>query len=170
MHVLNLGVHLERLNLLISGGKPTDTPANILDWYKMGIATKLRKIIKKEITKKKKNKTKQNGKSPGTGFLSWLGPHSRYNALPTELRGTCHAWKENLKIIGSEWSTNCKEQVHKDYAKNGVFWLQIGIAKKALLFDLKILKFSCVSMHVLNLRVHFKKVNLQISGRKPWLM
>ena len=43
MHVLNLGVHLERLNLLISGGKPTDTPANILDWYKMGIATKLRK-------------------------------------------------------------------------------------------------------------------------------
>ena len=43
MHVLNLGVHLEMLNLLISGGKPTDTPANILDWYKMGIATKLRK-------------------------------------------------------------------------------------------------------------------------------
>ena len=38
-----LGVHLERVNLLISGGKPTDTPSNILDWYNMGIATKLRK-------------------------------------------------------------------------------------------------------------------------------
>ena len=62
MHVLNLRVHLERVNLLISGGKPTDTPANILDWYKMGIATKLRKIIKKEITKKK-NKNKQNKKA-----------------------------------------------------------------------------------------------------------
>ena len=24
-------------------------------------------------------------------------------------------------------------------------------------------------MHVLNLRVHIKKINLQISGRKPWL-
>ena len=54
MHVLNLRVHLERVNLLISGGKPTDTPANILNWYKMGIATKLRKIIKNEIIKKKK--------------------------------------------------------------------------------------------------------------------
>ena len=43
MHVLNLRVHLERVNLLISGGKPTDTPSNILDWYNMGIATKLRK-------------------------------------------------------------------------------------------------------------------------------
>ena len=33
---------------------------NILDWYKMGIATKLRKIIKKEIIKKKKkDKTKR---------------------------------------------------------------------------------------------------------------
>ena len=42
-HVLNLRVHLERVNLPISGGKPTDTPANILDWYKMGIATKLQK-------------------------------------------------------------------------------------------------------------------------------
>ena len=60
MHVLNLRVHLERVNLLISGGKPTDTPANILDWYKMGIATKLQKIIKKEIIKKKKkDKTKR---------------------------------------------------------------------------------------------------------------
>ena len=26
----------------------------------------------------------------------------------------------------------CKEQVHKDYAKNWGFWLQIGIAKKVL--------------------------------------
>ena len=69
MHFLNLRVHLERVNLLKSGGKPTDTPANILDWYKMGIATKLRKIIKKEIIKQRK-KTKQNGKFPGTGFLS----------------------------------------------------------------------------------------------------
>ena len=60
MHFLNLRVHLERVNLLKSGGKPTDTPANILDWYKMGIATKLRKIIKKEIIKKKKkDKTKR---------------------------------------------------------------------------------------------------------------
>ena len=43
LHVLDLRVHLERVNLLISGGKPTDTPSNILDWYNMGMATKLRK-------------------------------------------------------------------------------------------------------------------------------
>ena len=45
LHVLDLREHLERVNLLISMGKPTDTPANILDWYKMGIATRLRKNI-----------------------------------------------------------------------------------------------------------------------------
>ena len=59
-HVLDLRVHLVRINLLISGGKPTDTPFNILDWYKMGIARSFEKIFKKEITKKKKkNKTKR---------------------------------------------------------------------------------------------------------------
>ena len=68
MHVLNLRVHLERVNLLISGGKPTDTPANILDWYKMGIATKLRKIIKKEITKKKKKKQNKKASPPVQDF------------------------------------------------------------------------------------------------------
>ena len=67
MHFLNLRVHLERVNLLKSGGKPTDTPANILDWYKMGIATKLRKIIKKEIIKKKK-KDKKTASSPVQDF------------------------------------------------------------------------------------------------------
>ena len=43
MDVLNLRAHLESVNLPICGGKPTDTPANILDWYKMGIVTRLRK-------------------------------------------------------------------------------------------------------------------------------
>ena len=39
------GVRTARNNVKmpICGRKPTDTPANILDWYKMGIATKLRK-------------------------------------------------------------------------------------------------------------------------------
>ena len=70
LHVLDLRVHLERVNLLINGEKPTDTPANILDWYKMGIATKLRKNNLKRNNKEKEKKTKQNGKSPGTGFPS----------------------------------------------------------------------------------------------------
>ena len=70
MHVLNLRVHLERVNLPISGGKPTDTPANILDWYNMGIAKKLQKNNQKRNHKERENKTKQNGKTPGTGFLS----------------------------------------------------------------------------------------------------
>ena len=61
-------------------------------------------IGKKNIKKKKKVKQK---KSP-----SWLGPLSRYYALPTELWGTCHAWKENLKIIYNKWSSYCKEQMH----------------------------------------------------------
>ena len=53
--------------------------------------------------------------------------------------------------------------------KTECFDSKLALLKKALLFDLKMLKFSSVPMHVLNLRVHFKKVNLQISGRKPWL-
>ena len=60
IHVLNLRVHLERVNLLISGGKPTDTPANILDWYNMGIAMKLWKNNWKRTNNEKgKNKTKR---------------------------------------------------------------------------------------------------------------
>ena len=45
LHVLDLRVHLERVNLPISGGKPKDNAANFLDCYKMGRATKLRKNI-----------------------------------------------------------------------------------------------------------------------------
>ena len=46
-----------------------------------------KKKDKKEIEQKKK----KNGKFPGTGSPSWLGPLSRYNALPTELR----VWMES---------------------------------------------------------------------------
>ena len=54
---------------------------------------------KKVKTRQKTTKTKtENGKFPGSGSPSRLGPHSRYNALPTELRGTCHERKANLKI------------------------------------------------------------------------
>ena len=72
-----------------------------------------KKKFKREI---KQNK---NGKFPGTGSPSWLGPLSRYNALPTELRGTCHEWRANFKIICNNWSTYCKEQVLKNSVENG---------------------------------------------------
>ena len=61
-------MHLERINLLISGGKPTDTLANILDWYKMGIARSFEKIFKKEITKKKKKKQNKTASPPVQDF------------------------------------------------------------------------------------------------------
>ena len=67
--------------------------------------------------KKKKKKKNRNSKFPGTGFPSWLGPHLRYNALPTELWGTCHKWKANFKIICNKWSIYFKEQVHQDSKK-----------------------------------------------------
>ena len=54
---------------------------------------------KKKTKFKKDKENENNGKSPGTGFPSLLGPLSRYNALPTELRGTCHGRKTNLKNI-----------------------------------------------------------------------
>ena len=43
----------------------------------MGKGQDIEQISKKKIIK--------NGKFPGSGFPSWLGPLSRYNALPTEL-------------------------------------------------------------------------------------
>ena len=67
--------------------------------------------------KKKKKKKKRNSKFPGTGFPSWLGPHLRYNALPTELWGTCHKWKAYFKTICNKWSIYFKEQVHQDSKK-----------------------------------------------------
>ena len=43
----------------------------LLARYNMGMATRLqKKIVKKKKRKKKEKKKKQNGKSPGTGFLS----------------------------------------------------------------------------------------------------
>ena len=127
-HVLNIRVHFERVNLPISGGPLDwcnearrgvykDAPNYFLGWYRIGIAAK---FVKKVIEKEEK---KQNGKSTGTGYLSWYGPYSRYNTLSTKPRGTCCAWKENLKIIFSKWNTYCQEQVHKDCVKNWVFWL-----------------------------------------------
>ena len=74
--------------------------------------------MKQIFQKKKKNKTKQkqkkNGKFPVSGSSSWLGPLSRYNALPTELRGTCHERKANFKIICNKWTMYCKKQVGED--------------------------------------------------------
>ena len=71
--------------------------------------------------KSEKIKNKKNGKFPGTGSPSWLGPLSRYNALPTELRGTCHEWRANFKVICNILSSYCKEQVHKESVEE-VFW------------------------------------------------
>ena len=82
---------------------------------------KKKKIKKVKENKKIKKKTK-NGKFPVSGSPSWLGPHSRYNALPTELRGTCHEGKANFKIICNEYSMNYKVQVCKDFEED-VFWL-----------------------------------------------
>ena len=73
--------------------------------------------MKQIFQKKKQNKTKQkkkNGKFPVSGSSSWLGPLSRYNALPTELRGTCHERRANFKIICSKWTMYCKKQVGED--------------------------------------------------------
>lgn len=44
------------------------------------------------------NEKKKYGKLPGTGSPSRLGPLSRYNALPTELLGTCHEWRANYNL------------------------------------------------------------------------
>ena len=72
------------------------------------------------IQKKKKNdnnkvkKKRENSKFPVSGSPSWLGPLSRYNALPTELRGTCHEGRANFKIICNKYSMYCKVQVGKD--------------------------------------------------------
>ena len=69
-----------------------------------------------------KKKKRENGKFPGTGSPSWLGPLSRYNALPTELRGTCHERKAKFKIICNKYSMYCKVQVGED-SEEDVFWL-----------------------------------------------
>ena len=63
--------------------------------YKLFIEWENQQIIGKKMKKeikqqKKKEKKKKKGKFPGSGSPSWLGPLSRYSALPTELRGTCH--------------------------------------------------------------------------------
>ena len=89
-----------------------------IEWENQQI---IKKKMKKEIKQQKKNK-KKNGKFPGSGSPSGLGPLSRYNALPTELRGTYHERWENVKIICNKWNTYCKEQVNKDSDEKG-FWL-----------------------------------------------
>ena len=70
-------------------------------------------ILKNKKIKNKKKKKKQTNKQTktglyGTGSPSWLGPLSRYNALPNELRG-------NFKLISNKWSTYCKENLHTKY-------------------------------------------------------
>ena len=75
--------------------------------------------MKKLLIKKTK---KKNGKFPGTGSPPWLGPLSRYNALPTELRGTCHKGRVNFKTIWYKRSTYCMDQVHK-HSEEEVFCL-----------------------------------------------
>ena len=90
-----------------------------IEWENQQI---IKKKMKKEIKQQKKTKKKKNGKFPVSGSPSWLGPLSRYNALPTELRGTCHERRTNVKIICNKWSMYCKEQVNKDSDEKG-FWL-----------------------------------------------
>ena len=76
------------------------------------IARKKKQIIEKKKIKMKTNK--KNGKFPVSGSASWLGPLSRYNALPTELRGTCHEWRANFNnVICHKWRTY-KKQAHKE--------------------------------------------------------
>ena len=106
----------------------------LFKWRKKETVGKKRKI-QREI---KQNK---NGKFPGTGSPSWLGPLSRYNALPTELRGTCHEWRENFKIIWNKWSTCCKKEVNKDFVGE-VFWPWNDILTKTSLFDSFMFKFN----------------------------
>ena len=96
-----------------------------------------------------KKKKRENGKFPGTGSPSWLGPLSQYNALPTELRGTCHEGRANFKIICNKYSMYCKVQVGKD-SEEDVFWLCDDITTKTVLLNLIMLKLSSVPMHVLN--------------------
>ena len=76
--------------------------------YKLFIEWENQQIIKKKWKKKsnsKKKKKQKNGKFPVSGSPSWLGPLSRYNALPTELHNAVQCsthwaagnlpWKEN---------------------------------------------------------------------------
>ena len=93
--------------------------------YGLCIKYKNQQIIEKRKIFKKKQKNKQrnkNGEFPGSGSLSWLGPHSRSNALPTELRGTYHDLEVNIKIIYNKKNACCKEQVQQD-SEEIVFWL-----------------------------------------------
>ena len=122
-------------------------------WSKKGEYTKTLHIIsyldikyeRKRIFEKKKEKksNEKNGKFPRTGSPSWLGPLSRYNALPTELRGTCHEWRENFKMIWNKWSTCCKKEVNKDFVGE-VFWPWNDILTKTSLFDSFMFKFNSV--------------------------
>ena len=68
----------------------------------------------KKIWKENEIKEKKNSKFPVSGSPSWLGPLSRYNALPTELWGTCHERRANFKIISNKYSVYCKVQVGED--------------------------------------------------------
>ena len=63
---------------------------------------------------KKRKKKKKNGKFPVSGSASRLGPLSRYSALPTELRGTCHEGWANFKIICNKYSMYRKVKLGKD--------------------------------------------------------
>ena len=75
-------------------GEYTKTVQTIYDLghrikWEMEQSSREKKTKHKKKDKKKKS-NKKNGKFPVSGSPSWLGPLSRYNALPTELRGTCH--------------------------------------------------------------------------------
>ena len=65
----------------------------------------------KKIKKIKKRRSKQTNKQKPASTeqdLHRLGPLSRYNALPNELRG-------NFKLISNKWSTYCNENLHTKY-------------------------------------------------------
>ena len=100
-----------------------------------------KKNIKKKTIKNYKNKKKQkkNGKFPGTGSPSWLGPLSRYNALPTELRGTCHEWNVNFKTIWNKRSTYCM-----DHSQNLIPWNAESLGPKISFPQKKVVWFNNV--------------------------
>ena len=89
-----------------------------IKWEKDPIIHKNKNKIKKK--KKQTNKQTKTGLYPGTGSPPWLGPLSRYNALPNELRG-------NFKLISNEWSTYCKENLHTKYKEKWPIWPKYDI-------------------------------------------
>ena len=137
----------------------------------MGKSTNHREKNEKrnQTAKKQKKNKKKTGKFPGLGSPSWLGPLSRFNALPAELRGTCHDWRVNFKITCNKYKTYCKVQVHKDSGEK-VLILKGHFYKNV---------FLCLNNHgsvwaafrlMSSILLFRKRVNLTICGTKRPLM